>query len=134
MPKTVQLRSNNEILMNIFRLIKIKGVRQSDLAKYLGISKNAISQWKISKSSSYMKYIDQLAVFFDVSPEDLLYPDKSNLHDSFLSQDEMELVSKSRQLKDDQLKKALIAVAASLASVHVCDEKTNSSEDDHETV
>ena len=111
--------------------MKIKGVRQSDLAKYLGISKNAISQWKVSKSSSYMNYIDRLAIFFDVSSDDLLYPDKSNLHDTFLSQDEMELVTKYRQLKDNQLKKVLISVAASLTSIYVCNEKTNTIENDH---
>ena len=39
-----------------------------------------------------MNYIDKIASFFDVSVDELLYPDKANLHDSILSQDEMDLV------------------------------------------
>lgn len=113
MPKIAPIRSNNEILNNIFRLMKTKGVRQSDVAKYLGISSNAISQWKINKSSSYMNYIDKLAIYFDVSPNELLHPDKSNLHTDLLSQDEYELISKYRLLNNDQLKKALMTVLLS---------------------
>ena len=110
MAKKIPLKNNNEILNNIFRLIQIKGVRQTDLAKYLGISRNAISQWKINRSSSYMDYLDKIALYFDISTDDLLHPDKTNLHDTFLSQDEMELLTNYRLLKDEHLKKALMTV------------------------
>ena len=119
MAKKIQLKNNNEILNNIFRLIQIKGVRQTDLAQYLGISRNAISQWKINKSSSYMDYLDKIALYFDVSTDDLLHPDKKNIHDTFLSQDEMELLTKYRLLKDEHLKKALMTVLSSFIECSV---------------
>ena len=59
--------TDNEILNNILNHMKIKGVRQTDVARYLGISDNAVSQWKTHTSKSYMKYLDQLAEYFDVS-------------------------------------------------------------------
>lgn len=119
MPKTIPLRNNNEILNNIFHLMKIKGIRQSDLAKQLGISRNAVSQWKINKSSSYMNYIDKIALLFDVPSEELLHPDKSYLHDQLLSQDEIELVTNYRQLNNDKYKKAIIDLTYTLKSCSV---------------
>ena len=43
--KQYDVSRNNEILNNILRLLKVKGVLQIDLARYLGISGNAITQW-----------------------------------------------------------------------------------------
>ena len=64
-----------------------------------------------------MNYLDKLAAFFDVSTEELLHPDKTKLYDSFISQDEMELLDMYRSLTDDKLKKA---VKKSLAAFVKC--------------
>lgn len=107
MSKPNSFQKNNEILNNILRLIQLKGVRQIDLARYLGISGNAITQWKINRSSSYMNYIDKLAAFFDVSEDELLHPDKTKLYDSFISQDEKEMLDIYRSFTDNTLKNAI---------------------------
>ena len=107
MSKPNPFQKNNEILNNILRLIQLKGVRQIDLARYLGISGNAITQWKINRSSSYMNYIDKLAAFFDVSEDELLHPDKAKLYDSFISQDEKEMLDIYRSFTDNTLKNAI---------------------------
>ena len=46
MPKVLSIQNGNEILNNIFYLIETKGIRQKDLAEYLGLSQNAITYWK----------------------------------------------------------------------------------------
>ena len=113
--KQYDVSRNNEILNNILRLLKVKGVRQIDLARYLGISGNAITQWKINRSSSYMNYLDKIAAFFDVSEEELLHPDKSNLYDSFISPDERELLQIYRSLPDPGIKMAVKKALATFA-------------------
>lgn len=40
---------------------------QKELCEYLGIGKQAFSDWKTHKSTSYMKYLPQIADFFGVS-------------------------------------------------------------------
>lgn len=37
------------------------------LAEYIGISGNAISNWKLGKTKSYMRYLPQIARFYNVS-------------------------------------------------------------------
>ena len=108
MPKNNSISANSAILNNILHLLKVKGVRQSDLARYLGISRNSVSQWKANKSTSYMNYIDKLAEFFDVSVDELLHPDKTNLYDSFISKDELELLDLYRSVTEQDMKIAMI--------------------------
>ena len=82
--------------------MKIKGVRQVDLANYLGLSKTSITQWKAHSSKSYMKYLDELAEYFDVTKDDLIHADKSNIYASHLSQTEQELVNNFRLLTKEK--------------------------------
>jgi transcriptional regulator with XRE-family HTH domain len=82
--------------------MKIKGVRQVDLANYLGISKTAVTQWKSHTSKSYMKYLDELASYFDVTKDELIHTDKSNIYESHLSQEEQELLTNYRLLSNEK--------------------------------
>lgn len=90
--------TDNEVLNNILNLMKIKGVRQVDLARYLGISNNAISQWKNQSSKSYMKYLDQLADYFDVTKDEILHPSSHNLYKTQLSNEEQDMIEHYRLL------------------------------------
>ena len=56
----------------IVKLLEEQGKRQKDLTDYLGISKNAFTDWKSGRIKSYLKYIDKIAEFFDVSADYLL--------------------------------------------------------------
>ena len=56
----------------ILGLLETKEIQQKDLAKELGFKESNISDWKSGKSKSYMKYIYQMADYFDVSPFYLL--------------------------------------------------------------
>ena len=60
------------VLERIERLLTDQGKTQQELLAALGVNRSTYSNWKLGKSSSYMKKIDAVASFFDVSPNYLL--------------------------------------------------------------
>ena len=116
MPKVIAVQNGNEILNNIFYKLKAKGVRQKDLAEYLGISENAITQWKTRKTSSYLKHIDQLAEYFGVSPQELLSPEKELLYTSLLSPDEIQIIQDFRKIENESIKKSIEQMISTFAN------------------
>lgn len=70
-----------DTLDKISILLKEQGKKQKDLTDYLGVTKNAFSNWKSGNNTSYMKKLPQIADFFDVSVDYLLgkatEPDKT---------------------------------------------------------
>ena len=63
-------------LDKILYCLKSKGKNQKQLAEYLGISSNVITDWKSGRISSYDKYIVQIADFLNVSTDYLLGTEK----------------------------------------------------------
>lgn len=59
-------------LDKINELIEAKGISQKDLADYLGMNKNLISEWNSGKSKSFMQKLPQIAEYFNVSVDYLL--------------------------------------------------------------
>lgn len=57
------------ILDRIFALCKEQGKSQVDLANFLGISKNNVTDWKGGRSRSYEKYLYQIAAYLGTTPE-----------------------------------------------------------------
>lgn len=53
-------------LDKICALLKEKNLTQKDLTDKIGVSKNNFSHWKSGLSTSYMKYLPQIAEFLDV--------------------------------------------------------------------
>jgi hypothetical protein len=72
-----------------------------------------------------MNYLDKIAAFFDVSEEELLHPDKSNLYDSFISPDERELLQMYRSLPDPGIKMAVKKALATFAGCVVPEQHTS---------
>lgn len=77
-------------LDNIISELNKQSKLQKDLTDYLGLAKNAFTDWKSGKSKSYMKYLPQIAEFLGVSVDYLLADDKKissdNPHGSELSE------------------------------------------------
>ena len=96
------IKNNNEnaVLRNILSLLKVKGVRQKDLAEHLGISQNAITQWKMHKTKSYMNYLDQISDYLNVTKDELLLANNKAFFESYLSVDEQQIVHDYRLLND----------------------------------
>lgn len=57
---------------NIKRLRKLRGLSQEELAKELGVSRAAVTQWETGWSSPRMGMIEKLSSFFDVSKAELI--------------------------------------------------------------
>ena len=118
MSKPIPIQDGNEILNNIFYLLNTKGVRQKDLADYLGISRNSITQWKTKKTSSYLKYIDKIASYFNVTSQELLNPIKENMYESLLSPEEIQIIQQYRSLNNERIKKSFELLLNELANSH----------------
>ena len=71
-----------------------------DLTNYLGISKNAVTNWKIGDNKSYMKHLPKIAEFFDVSVDYLLGKENPNMENNFTYALYNEL---AHDLSDEQL-------------------------------
>ena len=72
-----------DILHKIIQLLKENNKKQIELTDYLGISKNAFTNWKIGDNSSYMKYLPQIAEFFGVSVDYLLGREIPSVENNF---------------------------------------------------
>lgn len=52
-----------------------KGLSQKDLADYLGLSEQKVSDWKTGRIKSYQKYIEEILIFLNISMDDLINSD-----------------------------------------------------------
>lgn len=56
----------------IITLIENRGIEQKQLAQYLNVSNQTITDWKKGKTKSYNKYLNKIAAYFNV-PIDYFY-------------------------------------------------------------
>lgn len=94
---------------------------QKELTKYLQLNAVAFSDWKSGKSNSYKKYLIEIAKFFNVSIDYLVY---GKTPDSSLRTDEEELLQNYNSV--DIVAKAQIRERASvLAELEATKKKNN---------
>ena len=62
----------------ILVILKRKNLKQKDLTDYLGLSKNAVTEWKAGRNESWRKYLPQIAEFLGVTVDELLTGSSSN--------------------------------------------------------
>lgn len=62
----------SEVAKRIFELLDSRNIEQQELAEYLGLKKQSISEWRAGRTHSYKKYINKIAEFFGVSTDYLL--------------------------------------------------------------
>lgn len=51
----------------ILKELKVQKKSQKELAEYLGMSKNAVSEWKSGRNEAYKKHLKEIAEFLGVS-------------------------------------------------------------------
>jgi transcriptional regulator with XRE-family HTH domain len=61
-----------DALTKIQEVLKEQSKGQKDLTAHLGLAQSAFSSWKIGQSTSYQKYLPQIADFLGVSVDYLL--------------------------------------------------------------
>ena len=72
-----------EVLTKILMLLNKNHMQQKELSNYLGLSKNTMTGWKNGNNNSYMKYLPQIAEFFNVSVDYLLGKETPTTENNF---------------------------------------------------
>lgn len=92
----------------ISELLSEQGKTQKELTDYLGITKNAFTDWKSGRIKSYNKHLDKIAEFFGVSVDYLLGKTNSKGNeDDELLKEKRELLDLLNQLDEDELSTVL---------------------------
>ncbi len=73
---------------------------QQELTDFLKLKKTAYSDWKAGKSKSYRKYLIEIAEFFNVSIDYLVYGKEKSSSSIELTDDEQELLTYYNMLND----------------------------------
>lgn len=95
-------------LDKIMFLLAKSGVQQKTFAEAIGVTKHTVTDWKNGKTKSYIKYIDKIAEFFEVSTDYLLTDDKKAApQEQPLSEKQETVLKLSEQLTDEDLKKLI---------------------------
>ena len=72
-----------DVLNKIIELLDAKNKKQIELTNFLGISKNAFTNWKSGNNTSYIKHLPKIAEFFGVSVDYLLGKEHLTVEDNF---------------------------------------------------
>lgn len=65
-------REEQAILDNIVACLKYKKIQQKELCEYLGKSAQLFTNWLNENTTSYMRYLPQIAEFLDISVDHLM--------------------------------------------------------------
>lgn len=90
-----------------------KGVKQSDLAKYLNVANNTISTWENNQREPDLETLIKIAQYFGVSVDCLIGNDRT-IFPPPLTKNESKFLSVFRQLPD-KAQSALFVVASQMA-------------------
>lgn len=63
---------SEQVLERIERLPDDHGESKQNLLEYLWMNRSTYSNWRLGKSRSYLKHIDEIATFLDISPSYLI--------------------------------------------------------------
>lgn len=100
-----------DTLDKITTLLTEQNKSQKALTDYLGLKKNAFTNWKSGHTTSYTKYLPQIAEFLDVSVDYLVgKTDKKNKtaqEGQPLTDEEKAILKKCEQLSVEDLHKVL---------------------------
>lgn len=97
------------VLNNILDLIKLKSLTDIKFCEELGFGAKTVDNWKRGVSKSYMKNIEAIAEYFNVSTDYLLGKTKNSSVDSErlngvnfafnnLSEDDIEIIKRTKDL------------------------------------
>ena len=67
------------VLDRIFEAMKAQGKKNKELAEYLGLSPQRVTDWKSGRIASYSKHVDKIAAFLGVSTDYLLTGQRTEL-------------------------------------------------------
>jgi transcriptional regulator with XRE-family HTH domain len=83
---------SSEVFERIDHLMMSQRKKIKDLNNYLGLKQSTYDNWRRGKSESFMKHIDKIAEYLNVSPNYLI-----------CGSDSIETMKSRRQLMEDEL-------------------------------
>lgn len=94
----------DDTVIRILQQSKAVGISQKDLAEKIGIRPQAITEWKIGTTTSYTKYLPQIANVLNVSIDYLMTGEKETpiVQDDELTEKERALIERFRKLPPDR--------------------------------
>lgn len=95
----------NKTVEKIINLINSKGIEQKTFAEAIGVKSNAISEWKSGKTKSYIKYIDKIADYLDVSVNYLLGTEEEEYADEII------ILNRAAKKMSEEQRKQLLNMA-----------------------
>ncbi len=104
-----------QVFERIERLLDDRGKTQQNLLAVLGMNRSTYSNWKLGKSKSYLKHIDEIAGFLKVSPGYLLRGIEDRPEEGTKAAVEDELLRVFRKLSPKK-QECVIQVARTLLS------------------
>lgn len=88
------MSTKDDIRNNLVALIETRGIKKADLARSLGISKSAVTNWTNGTNSIDIELVPGICAFFDISIDEFL----STQPRQHLSSDEQQLVKLYRSM------------------------------------
>lgn len=80
--------TDDPVVVRIMDLIRKKGKKEIELAKYLGIPSGVMAKWKYYGSTSYLRYIEGICRFLGTTPNYLFLGREETMEDlSFAEKD-----------------------------------------------
>lgn len=92
----------NPIVERIIDVLNLRSISQNELIEHLGLGNGAFTRWKYDGGKSYMKYIDEIADFLNVSKDYLLYGTNDGNTELQLLPSEIDTYKKLRELTEEQ--------------------------------
>jgi transcriptional regulator with XRE-family HTH domain len=93
---------HRNVLKRILELKDKNNYSDAEFGRVTGLGEKAIDNWKRGASTSYMKNLDKLADFFNVSSHYLLYGNIIDLSE-FQSENKIDIDTILKQLEDPQV-------------------------------
>lgn len=91
----------NDVVVRMEQIMKEKSISQRKLMLDLKLSSTSFTRWKYEGGKSYLRYIEQIADYLDVSVNFLLYGEEK-LTISDLSPQEVDLIKSFRSMTKNQ--------------------------------
>ena len=86
-------------------MLKEQKKTQADLCDFLGINKQAFTEWNGGRNNSYIKYLPKIAKYFNVSVDYLLGNEEKPTTTSELSERKRLFIQKVEGMNDLQLER-----------------------------
>ena len=98
MATTDKEMTNDPVVVRIIDLIRKRGKKESELAKYLGIPSGVMAKWKYYGSTSYLRYIEEICLYLNTTPNYLFLGKEQTEKD--LSLEEKDIIRMYRNLDE----------------------------------